>query len=160
MSDSEPKIEIVGFRPQYARHFRDINTEWLEKYFSVEPYDRIVLNDPRKHILERGGRILFARVDDEFAGTCALLKHTENKYELAKMGVLERFQDLGVGRKLIEAAIDEARSLGATTLVLATSKLLDSANRLYQSMGFLYVDSSVIGPLPYERETVAMSLDL
>ena len=160
MPEPEPKIEIIDYRPRYARYFRDLNYEWLEKYFEIEPYDRIVLNDPQKHILDRGGKILFARVGKEIVGTCALLRQTESKYELAEMGVTERYHGRGVGRHLVEAAIKEARTLGVTTLVLATSKLLESANHLYESLGFRYVDLSVIGPLPYERDTVAMALDL
>jgi len=156
----EMAVKIVGFQRRYARHFRDLNYEWLEKYFEVEPYDRIVLNDPQKQIINLGGYVLFARVKAEVVGTCALLKHTERKYELAKMGITERFRGRGIGRRLTQAAIDKARALGADTLVLATSKLLPAANHLYQSMGFQYADLSVIGPLPYKRETVVMALEL
>jgi putative acetyltransferase len=153
-------IEIVEFQPRYAKYFRDLNYEWLEKYFEVEPYDRIVLNDPQKQIIKLGGCVLFARARSEVVGTCSLLKHTEKKYELAKMGVTERFRGRGVGRRLTQAAIDKARTLGAETLVLATSRLLPTANHLYESMGFQYADLSVIGPLPYKRETIVMAMKL
>jgi len=156
----ESAVEIVEFHRRYARYFRDLNYEWLEKYFEVEPYDRIVLNDPRKQIIKLGGCVFFARVKAEVVGTCALLKHTERKYELAKMGVTERFRGRGVGHRLTQAAIDKARSLGADTLVLATSKLLPVANHLYESMGFQYTDLSIIGPLPYKRETIVMAMEL
>jgi len=153
-------IEIVEFQSRYARYFRDLNYEWLEEYFEVEPYDRIVLNDPQKQIIKLGGYVFLARVEAEVVGACALLKHTERKYELAKMGVTERFRGRGVGRRLTQAAIDKARALGADTLVLATSKLLPVANHLYQSKGFQYADLSIIGPLPYKRETIVMAMEL
>ena len=158
--ESEVVIEIVEFKRRYARYFRDLNYEWLEKYFAVEVYDEIILNDPEKEVLRRGGYVFFARVKGEIVGTCALLKHTDKKYELAKMGVTERLRGHGIGRRLAEAAIVKARELDADTLVLATSKLLSRANRLYESMGFRYVDLSVIGPLPYKRETIVMAMDL
>jgi len=157
---SGPAIEIVEYQPHYARYFRDLNYEWLEKYFEVEPYDRIVLNDPQKQIIKLGGYVFFARVEAEVVGACALLKHTERKYELAKMGVTERFRGRGVGRRLTQAAIDKARALGAEKLVLATSRLLPAANHLYESLGFQYADMSVIGPLPYKRETIVMAMEL
>ena len=163
MTDTQPlgsAIEIVEYQPHYARYFRDLNYEWLEKYFEVEPYDRIVLNDPQKQIIKLGGYVFFARVEAEVVGTCALLKHTERKYELAKMGVTERFRGRGIGRRLTQAAIDKARALGADTLVLATSRLLPVANHLYESLGFQYADLSVIGPLPYKRETIVMAMEL
>jgi len=157
---SGPAIEIVEFQPHYARYFRDLNYEWLEEYFEVEPYDRIVLNDPQKQIIKLGGYVFFALADAEVVGACALLKHTEKKYELAKMGVTERFRGRGVGRRLAQAAIDKARAHGAGTLVLATSRLLPVANHLYESLGFQYADLSVIGPLPYKRETIVMAMKL
>jgi GNAT superfamily N-acetyltransferase len=163
MTDTQPSgsaIEIVEYQPRYARYFRDLNYEWLEEYFEVEPYDRIVLNDPQKQIIKLGGYVFFALADAEVVGTCALLKHTERKYELAKMGVTERFRGRGVSHLLTQAAIDKARALGAETLVLATSRLLPTANHLYQSMGFQYADLSVIGPLPYKRETIVMAIEL
>jgi ribosomal protein S18 acetylase RimI-like enzyme len=157
---SEPSVEIVKFHQRYARYFRDLNYEWLEKYFEVEPYDRIILNDPQKQVIKLGGRVLFARVKGKVVGTCALLKHTDRKYELAKMAVAESFRGRGVGRLLTQAAIDKARELGADVLVLATSRLLPAANHLYESMGFRSVDQSEIGPLPYRRESIVMALDL
>lgn len=157
---SESEIEIVEFQRRYARHFRDLNYNWLEKHFEVEPYDKIVLNDPHKQIIRLGGFVFFARVRGDVVGTCALLKHTDRKYELAKMGVAESFRGRGVGRRLTRAAIEKARGLGADTLVLATSKLLPAANHLYRSMGFQYADQSVIGPLPYKRETIVMAMEL
>ncbi len=162
MSDQELKtpVEIIDFKPKYAKAFRDINYAWLEKYFSVEVYDRIVLEDPQNQIIAHGGHILLARVGGEIVGVCALLKQTESKYELAKMGVREKFRGRGLGRLLAEAAITKARELGATTLVLATSRSLITANHLYHRLGFIEVDRSEIGPLPYKRESIVMALEL
>ena len=161
---NEPKnkssVKIIDFDPKYADHFRDINYEWLEKYFEIEPYDRIVLENPINHIIKLGGFIFIALVDDQIAGTCALMKHTEKKYELAKMGVTEKFQNLGIGRKLVETAIEKTKQLDAEKLILGTSKCLKAANHLYQKMGFDYCDLNEIGPLPYTRETVVMKMEL
>ena len=156
----ESSIEIIEYEPKYAGYFRDLNYEWLEEYFEVEPYDRIVLNDPQKQIIRLGGYVFFARWGGDIAGTCALIRHTYRRYELAKMAVTERFRGHGIGRRLVAAAIDKARSLDADTLVLATSRLLTIANYLYQDMGFQYTDLSEIGPLPYKRETIAMKMEL
>ncbi|MCB2229167.1 GNAT family N-acetyltransferase [bacterium] len=156
----ESAIEIIDFRPRFAKYFRDLNYAWLERYFEIEPYDRIVLGDPQNQIIRHGGCVMFARIQGEVVGTCALLKHTEKKYELAKMAVDESSRGRGVGRKLIEASVQRARSLGAENLVLATSRVLEAANRLYLSCGFDYVDPSVIGPLPYRRETIVMARSL
>jgi ribosomal protein S18 acetylase RimI-like enzyme len=162
LEESAPRvtIKIVDFHPRYSHLFRDLNYEWLEEFFEIEPYDRIVLGDPQKHIIRHGGCILFAQVKREIVGTCALQKHTEKKYELAKMSVSSTHRGNGIGHALARAAIERARTLGADKLVLATSKKLLAANHLYESLGFKYVDLSEIGPLPYKRESVVMALKL
>jgi len=163
MSDKGPtthNVQIVEFRSKHRSAFRTLNLEWLEKYFEVEPYDRIILDDPQGEVVRRGGCVLMAVVDELPVGTCALLKHTDLKYELAKMGVSGAFQGYGIGRQLVEAAIRRARELGAETLVLATSPKLEAANHLYQKMGFRSVPDDEIGPLPYARHSIVMALDL
>jgi len=153
-------VDVIDYQPRYKDYFRDINYEWLERYFHIEPYDRVILSDPEKHILSHGGLVLFGRLDGEVVGTCALLKHTEVKYELAKLGVIESARGQRVGSGLIEAAIDRARGMGAERLVLATSVRLKVANKLYEKYGFRRVAFGEIGPLPYSRETIVMALDL
>ena len=163
MTDESKKqrpVKIVKFQPEHADSFRDINYEWLEEYFEIEPYDRIVLENPYQHVINLGGFIFVALVDRKVVGTCALLKHTPKKYELAKMGVSKDYRNCGVGRKLIETVIDKSKQLGADKLILATSECLEAANHLYHRMGFEFCDLSEIGPLPYSRETVVMMLML
>jgi ribosomal protein S18 acetylase RimI-like enzyme len=43
----------------------------------------------------------------------------------------------GVGRRLMQAAADEARSRGACSLVLSTAKTNLGAQRLYESLGWV-----------------------
>ncbi|MEW6051718.1 MAG: GNAT family N-acetyltransferase [Candidatus Zixiibacteriota bacterium] len=156
----DTEVRIVEFHNKYARQFRELNYDWLEKYFTVEPFDRIVLNDPYTRIIKQHGHIFFALMDDDVVGTCALLKHTDMKYELAKMAVLPDQRGRGIGRMLAQAAIDKARALGAESIVLATSDLLPAANHLYMSLGFQHADPSVIGPLPYKRKSIVMAMKL
>ena len=154
------RVRIVRYEPKYRKAFRDLNYQWLQKYFTVEPYDEIVLNDPDHQIIRRGGTVLVALLGKEPVGVCALIRHTEKKFELAKMGVTEGHHRKGIGRKLVSAAIETARNRGADTLVLATSPVLEPANNLYRAMGFRDAEYSEIGPLPYQRHSVVMAMDL
>ena len=43
----------------------------------------------------------------------------------------------GVGRQLMQAAADEARARGAVSLVLSTARTNSSAQRLYESLGWV-----------------------
>jgi GNAT superfamily N-acetyltransferase len=95
-----------------------------------------VLSEPEKHILEPGGQIFFARVGDEVVGTCALMPESPGVYELTKMAVTEGHQGLGLGRRLIEAVIDEYHRRGGTELFLESQRKLQAALKLYESVGF------------------------
>jgi hypothetical protein len=41
-------FEIIPFENQYAQDFYDLNATWLRSYFYIEPYDELVLSQPKK----------------------------------------------------------------------------------------------------------------
>lgn len=127
---------IVPYRAVWAGAFRRLNERWLRRYFSVEPVDREVLADPQQRVLAAGGKILFAVIDGEPVGTCALLKEADGVYELAKMAVDPCWQGRGIGARLLAAAIELFRDLGGGTLLLESSSRLSQALRLYERAGF------------------------
>ncbi|MBW8311786.1 MAG: bifunctional helix-turn-helix transcriptional regulator/GNAT family N-acetyltransferase [Rhizobium sp.] len=129
-------LRIVPFAPELREHFYRLNAEWLAKYFKIEPIDHAVLSEPEKHILTPGGSILFALVGDEVVGTCALMPDDPGVYELTKMAVTGGHQGLGIGRKLMEAAIAEFHRLGGRELFLESQRRLQPALKLYESVGF------------------------
>lgn len=130
-------VRIVSFAPDLRAHFYRLNAEWLARYYKIEPIDHAVLSEPEKHILEPGGRILFALVGEDVVGTCALMPDEEpGVFELTKMAVTGGYQGLGIGRKLMEAAIAEYKALCGTTLFLESQRRLQAALKLYESVGF------------------------
>ncbi len=153
-SQADNAVEILDFEPSLAAYFRDLNVEWLEKYFRVEPLDHEVLNDPLRHVIEPGGVILFARAGTEIVG-CAALKHQGDAvYELTKMAVTERCQGQGIGRRLLEASIARYRALGGQKLYLESQSGLGTAVGLYERSGFEHATPP--GPPAYERADVYM----
>ncbi|MGH8174574.1 MAG: bifunctional helix-turn-helix transcriptional regulator/GNAT family N-acetyltransferase [Rhodanobacteraceae bacterium] len=149
------EIEIHAFRPEWASHFERINTEWLERWFVVEAVDREMLSRPQQHIIDRSGRILFALLDGEVIGTCALLTEVPGVYELSKMAIETGFRGLGGGRKLLEGAIAEFERIGGGTLFLESSKRLAPALALYESAGFVHRPAPRPGS-HYQRADVYM----
>lgn len=146
-------VEIIPFEPRYREAFKRLNVAWLEKYFRVEPIDEEVLSDPETRILAPGGRILFARMEGEIVGTCALMPEGD-RFELTKMAVDEAFQGHGIGRRLLEAAIAEFKGLGGRELFLDSNSVLTTALRLYETSGFRHRPRS--GASHYERADVHM----
>lgn len=149
-------VEIIDFEPPLAEHFRRLNLEWLHKYFVVEAVDEELLANPSV-IVEGGGAILFARVEDEIVGTCALQRDGDS-CELAKMAVTEGWQGRRIGAKLLCAAIERARTMGVPVLHLVTNSTLVPAINLYRKHGFRVTHS---GPHPkYDRGDLMMELSL
>lgn len=146
-------LEIIPFERRYAADFKRLNIEWLEKYFRVEPIDEEVLSHPAR-ILRDGGAIFLARYRGAVVGTCALLHAGEARFELSKMAVTAGHQGLGIGRKLIEAAIAEHVSRGARELFLESNSKLTPAITLYESAGFVHAPRPA--PSHYERSDVYM----
>lgn len=152
------KVSIIEFQDQYAQHFAQLNFEWLEKYFYIEAYDRVVLNHPQEHILNQGGQILFALLDDLVVGTVALIKQEGSVYELSKMAVNEKFQGLRIGQKLMYAAIYKAITLNTDRLFLDSNTLLKPAIGLYKKVGFREIP--IENGSAYERCNIRMELNL
>jgi len=153
------EIEIIGFKPEYAIHFKTINLSWIEKYFIIEAEDDTLLNHPKKHIIDTGGDILFAKIGEEFVGTCGLKKLDNSTFELIKMGVLEKYQGRKIGKIIGLAIIERAKELGAKSILLESNKTLTTALNLYKSIGFKTL-VGVKSLSDYERCDITMELKI
>jgi len=104
-------IELIEYSAEHATSFRDLNYEWINKYFEVEVSDSAMLEDPEKQILAKGGYIVIARYRGSVVGTCALIRHDANRIELAKMAVDDSAKGKGIGYLLGQRCVDKAREL-------------------------------------------------
>jgi putative acetyltransferase len=132
-------MEIVEFAPDHAEAFRTLNEAWIAKHFVLEPKDREVLEDPQGKITAKGGRIFMAVDDGRPVGCVAMLKMGDGGYEVAKMTVAEGLRGSGLGKRLMQACIDEGARLGASRLYLETNSSLAPAIGLYETMGFKHL---------------------
>lgn len=164
MEQAQPKtarreILLVPYEAGNLMHrhaFAALNREWLERYFSIEPEDERLFASPEETILAPGGYIIFAQVDGELVGTAALVKR-EDGYEFSKMAVSPRYQGLGLGRKIAEGLIAQAREIGLPFIRLMSNTALQPAIRLYESLGFKVIP---LNNTLYVRSNIAMRLDL
>lgn len=154
------EVKIQEYTPSLKKHFQRLNYEWLEEYFEIEEKDKFFLSDPKNKIINRGGYVFFAILENSVVGTCALLKHSEDRMELAKMAVTKKYRGRGIGRKLLEAAIEKVQSLGMQNLYLQTNKSLKEANILYSNFGFKKIKINPLDSSVYQRETYTMKLDI
>jgi GNAT superfamily N-acetyltransferase len=154
------KIEIINLDPQNEAQklaFKQINYEWIEKYFKVEKGDLDSLENPEKYFLATGGAVLLARRGEEYFGTSALKPMGNDAYELCKMGVSEAARGLGIGGLIGEAIMQKAKEIGAKRVYLETNSSLTPAITLYEKLGFQHIENFTS---PYERADVAMEMYL
>jgi len=152
-------IEFRLFQRGDADAFRKLNEEWIARYFRLEEQDHIQLGDP-ENILRNGGQIVMAVADEERVGCCALIFVKKGVFEVAKMAVSERYRGHGIGRKLLEYTIAQAKLMGAHTLELASNTKLANAVHLYESVGFRHLPPEQVEPSPYARANVFMEMHL
>lgn len=65
----------------------------------------------------------------------------DNEAELHLLGVRLEYRKYGLGRMLVDAAIENARRSGYSKLILWTQLSMRSAQRLYESAGFTHVSN-------------------
>ncbi len=122
------------FDDSLAADFRQLNLEWIEKYFTVEPHDLEQLGHPREHIIDPGGEILFGLIEGQVAGVCAIVKTGSAEFELAKMCIAPQFQGRGLGEAICRQAVATARGMGARRVWLASNRILKPALRVYEKL--------------------------
>lgn len=148
-------IKIVPYQACYQAQFRALNEEWIKNYFEMEESDYKALDNPQEYILDNGGYIFIALLENIPVGSCALIKmHNDNyDYELAKMAVSPKAQGKQIGFLLGQAALNQAQKLGAKKIYLESNTKLKPAIGLYRKLGF----KEIIGlPSPYQRCDIQM----
>lgn len=154
------RLKIVEWRDDLAQAFHDINAEWIEAMFTLEPIDRTILENPREKIIDPGGTILFVEAPGiGIVGTCALMPTGDGEFELTKMGVLEIARGIKAGEFLLSAAIKRARAMAVKDLYLLTNRKCAAAIHLYEKLGFVH-DARIMEAHGggYVRADVAMRL--
>ncbi|QLC67653.1 GNAT family N-acetyltransferase [Flavobacterium sp. LPB0248] len=156
---NKDQVEITTYKPKYLKSFKDLNIEWISTYFEVEPNDVKALDHAEEYIINKGGEIFSAILDNEVLGVCALIKSDGKNYdyELAKMAVSPKAQGKGVGLLLAKSAIKWATEKGASKVYLESNTKLKPAIKLYEKLGFKEVEGLSSS---YNRVDIQMMLIL
>lgn len=154
------KIKVLEYADKYKSYFKDLNYQWLEKFFTVEEKDKLLLNKPDEEIIKKGGAILFAQYEGEIVGTTAIIKLNETECEIAKMAVNPKFQGKQIGRKLLNEAIKKSKELKFKKIILLSAVKLTKAVNMYETAGFKKVKPDEDLIKEYTRKTIMMEMTL
>jgi putative acetyltransferase len=94
------------------------------------------------------GRLFLAFDRNEAVGCVAIRKLEDGICEMKRLYVRPSHRGQGVGRRLAETAIEEARNMGYEKMRLDSLASMKEAVRLYRSLGFRQIPAYRHNPLP------------
>ena len=152
------KISFKKFSKIDSEKFKSLNLEWLNKYFKVEPIDELVLNNPMREIIDKGGFIFMIQKNHETIGTLALIKKSKNLYEFSKMAIIPEERGNGYGNMAMKFLIQFAKNKNWSKLILYSNTKLKNSIHLYRKYGFkqIQLEKNLI----YSRGNIKMQLRL
>jgi ribosomal protein S18 acetylase RimI-like enzyme len=144
---------LTPARPDELDATRAIFQEYADQLgvdLCFQSFDTELATLPGDYAAPRG-TLLLALVDGALAGCCALrpldnVDHA-NACEMKRLYVRKAFRGFGLGRQLVEAALDAARAAGYGCVLLDTLAEMEPARALYAALGFAEVPPYYANPL-------------
>jgi GNAT superfamily N-acetyltransferase len=97
------------------------------------------------------GVLLIARTSDDDAGCIAVRPLDGEICELKRLYVRPSWRGHGLGRRLTNAALDHARTAGYARMRLDTLPVMETAQALYEELGFREIAPYRLNPVPGAR---------
>jgi ribosomal protein S18 acetylase RimI-like enzyme len=117
----------------------DVKIQLLEDHEEV-PLDLLLLADPSQEMiaeyLQRGQCYVGLDEREQIIAVIVLLPTRPGTLEIVNIAVREAFQGRGIGKKLIQFAMDQAREKNAKTIEIGTGNSSVGQLLLYQKCGF------------------------
>ena len=130
----------------------------IPEHMFLEHKDTELLENCKNSIIDKGGYIFFAEIDNEIVGCYSMIKLKDSIYELGKMAVHQSYQGQKIGQKLMLHGIAFAKSQNWKELILYSNTILEPAIHIYKKFGFREV--SLEKGTPYARSNIKMQLVL
>ena len=140
-ADTDELIEqIIALSQEYVgwmitaiqEHYTELD---ITEFTAEHGYDDVRKKYPGEH-LPPYGRLFLALHREEVGGCVALGKLSDSICEMRTLYVRPAFRGMGLGKKLVDTVLHEAREIGYSQMRLDTLSFLDSALKLYRSLGF------------------------
>ena len=120
----------------------DEYAQWARERVLADYGINLEFESERDLILDLGlreprARLYVAEISGEPVGMGGLRPLAADEAEIKRMFVRPSSRGLGIGRAILQRLIDDARTLGYTTIHLDSASFMREAHALYQSFGFV-----------------------
>jgi putative acetyltransferase len=138
--------EIDAVRDIFREYARGLGVD-----LCFQQFDRELAGLPGDYAQPRG-KLMLATVNGEVAGCCAVRPLDSSDYpnacEMKRLYVRPQFRGLGLGRQLVEEAMEAAREAGYASVLLDTLDDMEAARSLYEDLGFKEIPPYYHNPIP------------
>jgi len=150
MEEYDPMNLIQAKSPEEIQQVRKLFDEyvaWLGINLCFQNFDKEVAELPGDYAAP-SGRLTLALESDDVAGCVALRRIGEDTCEMKRLYVRPQFRGRGLGRRLTESVIQEARRIGYKRMRLDTLPgKMDRAIAMYRSLGFRNIEPYYNNPV-------------
>jgi putative acetyltransferase len=145
-------LEYVDFLKE--RFYKYVDQQWAVGHWQYLEQEARTL--PGSYASPKGC-ILLAEYQVAIAGCVALKELDGGTCQMKRLYVRPQFRNSGVGNNLVKGIIGKGHELGYYCMRLNTNRLLDSALKLYASLGFKEIEPF---EQPHTETSVFMELKL
>lgn len=145
--------------PENIKVAKELFTEYatsLEINLDFQDFERDFQDLPGEYA-PPFGRLILAYYNKLSAGCVALKKLTNEICEMKRLYVKPEFRGKGIGKKLTEKIIYEAKGIGYLKMRLDTISSMKPAITIYRSFGFYEIEPYYDNPV---KEALYFELDL
>ncbi len=131
--------------------------KWLDVSLCFQGFEEELKSLPGKYA-PPDGRLYIVKYDNKFSGCIALRKLEDGICEMKRLYLREELRGKGIGRKLVEKIINDAKEIGYEKMRLDTIKeKMPNAVDMYERYGFVKIERYYDNPNPH---TLFMELKL
>jgi ribosomal protein S18 acetylase RimI-like enzyme len=131
LDTEEEIIKAKGLIVEYIK--------WLNQDLTFQNIEDELINFPQKY-QEPDGTFIIAKSDENVVGCVGLKKLDENICEMKRLFVNDKYKGKGIGKKLVEIIIEEARHKKYKKMRLDTLKTMESALKIYYKNNFYAIE--------------------
>lgn len=142
-NNSPETIIIKEFQPSHKIAVGNLIVEIQREEFQIPITieQQPDLTNIKDYYQKGNGNFWVASIEDKIVGTISLLDIGNNQVALRKMFVAKdyRGKEFGTAKKLLDRAINHAKSSGVKEIYLGTTDKFLAAHRFYEKNGFVEI---------------------